>query len=315
MWRSSRRGATAVYAELKLWPAAVTARLVEAQLVADATYPNAAAVFGEGGAAEAARHETGDAFPVRPGFDPDQPRDPDGKWTAGGGGAHAAEPAEVLTQNHGPSDPAAPPDPLFAEGAAGQEGVSPRAPDGTPIIAATFKGGGGRGIASAIGALLGAAGRLWRRWRSDEPDDPEPVTPDAPLPAERQESVTPSPPTAAKQSVSPSDPKSSTSAGSAPQSQPDVPSSVQGDKPKLFTPAQNAAMEKLFKGGGKEGSVPGAQRLLDQIAQGGFEMPPDVTTDMLRTYRDVAISSISRGRDKNGVQVLRLRAVNQLLER
>ena len=78
--------ATAVYAGLGLWPADVTARLVEAQLVADATYPNAAAVFGEGGAAAVARRETGDAFPVRPGFNPAQPRDPDGRWSETGGG-------------------------------------------------------------------------------------------------------------------------------------------------------------------------------------------------------------------------------------
>ena len=32
-------------------------------------------------------------------------------------------------------------------------------------------------------------------------------------------------------------------------------------------------MEKLFKGGGEEGSVPGAKRLLDQIDQGEFELP------------------------------------------
>ena len=41
----SKAQATAVYAGLGLlWPAAVTGRLVEAQLVEDRTYPNAAAV-------------------------------------------------------------------------------------------------------------------------------------------------------------------------------------------------------------------------------------------------------------------------------
>ena len=50
--------ATQIYAGLKLWPAEVTARLAEAQLVADGTYPNAAAVFGEGGAVEVATTDT-----------------------------------------------------------------------------------------------------------------------------------------------------------------------------------------------------------------------------------------------------------------
>ena len=40
--------ATQIYAGLGLWPAAVTARLVEAQLVQDGTYPSAAAVYALG---------------------------------------------------------------------------------------------------------------------------------------------------------------------------------------------------------------------------------------------------------------------------
>ena len=39
--------ATQIYAGLGLWPAAVTARLVEAQPVQDGTYPSATAVFAE----------------------------------------------------------------------------------------------------------------------------------------------------------------------------------------------------------------------------------------------------------------------------
>ncbi len=46
----SKAQATQIYAGLKLWPAAVTAKLVEAQLVQDGTYPNAVAVFAESGA-------------------------------------------------------------------------------------------------------------------------------------------------------------------------------------------------------------------------------------------------------------------------
>ncbi len=58
----SRAQATQIYAGLKLWPAEVMAKLVEAQLVTDATYPNAAAVFAEGGTTEVAAQGTADAF-------------------------------------------------------------------------------------------------------------------------------------------------------------------------------------------------------------------------------------------------------------
>ncbi len=68
----SKAQATQVYAGLGLWPAAVTAKLVEAQVVEDGTYPNAAAVFAKGADAAVAD------------FDPNQPRSPDGRWTAGG---------------------------------------------------------------------------------------------------------------------------------------------------------------------------------------------------------------------------------------
>ena len=84
----SKAQATQIYAGLKLWPADVTARLVEAQLVADGTYPNAAAVFGEGGPAEVASATgTTDAFPVGVGlshYNPEQPRDWHGRWTGRG---------------------------------------------------------------------------------------------------------------------------------------------------------------------------------------------------------------------------------------
>ena len=85
----SKAQATAVYAGLNLWPASVTADLVRAQLVEDGTYPNAAAVL----ARDVAESEAATPATVRPGwaqptvadFDPAQPRDPDGRWTAGGG--------------------------------------------------------------------------------------------------------------------------------------------------------------------------------------------------------------------------------------
>jgi len=45
----SKAKATQVYAELGLWPAKTTARLVAAQLIEDGTYPGAEAVFAEAG--------------------------------------------------------------------------------------------------------------------------------------------------------------------------------------------------------------------------------------------------------------------------
>jgi len=68
--------ATQIYAELNLWRAPVTARLVEAQLIEDGTYPGAEAVFAEIERAGTERSALD--------FDPNQRRDPDGRWTAGG---------------------------------------------------------------------------------------------------------------------------------------------------------------------------------------------------------------------------------------
>jgi hypothetical protein len=74
-------------------------------------------------------------------------------------------------------------------------------------------------------------------------------------------------------------------------------------------------LSQLFKGGGKEGSVLGAQRLLDQISQGPVDLPPSVTPEVLERYADIARKAISQGRDKLGVQALRLNAINELLKR
>ncbi|MBE7201768.1 MAG: DUF1073 domain-containing protein, partial [Parafilimonas terrae] len=78
--------ATEVYAGLNLWPAFTTARLVEAQLAEDGTYPGAEAVFAEGVAevrAETGESESGEsvAQPVRD--YPGQPRDPLGQFAEG----------------------------------------------------------------------------------------------------------------------------------------------------------------------------------------------------------------------------------------
>ncbi len=72
----SKAQATQIYAGLGLWPTAVTARLVEAQLVQDGTYPNAAAVFAERDAAAP------DGIVPTLDYDPAQPRDPAGQWAS-----------------------------------------------------------------------------------------------------------------------------------------------------------------------------------------------------------------------------------------
>lgn len=72
---------------------------------------------------------------------------------------------------------------------------------------------------------------------------------------------------------------------------------------------------ELFKAGGRDGNEIGAQRLLDQIANGEEIVPNGITHDVLERYADVARSAISRGIDKRGVQALRLRAIEQLLAR
>jgi len=84
----SKAQATAVYAGLGLWPAEVTARLVEAQLIEDGVYPNAAAIFADverTGAIDAGGPNGGDASGPVADYFPAQPRDTDGRWTEGGG--------------------------------------------------------------------------------------------------------------------------------------------------------------------------------------------------------------------------------------
>ena len=75
--------ATQVYAGLGLWPAGVVARLAEGQLLEDGTYPTAAAVFGSGSDDGSGQGE--ERQPVTD-FNVAQLRDPQGRWTMGGGG-------------------------------------------------------------------------------------------------------------------------------------------------------------------------------------------------------------------------------------
>jgi hypothetical protein len=86
--------ATQIYAGLNLWPNDVTARLVESQLIEDGVFPGAEAIFGaakaagvvadRGGSGHAASRAATDVF------NPAQLRDPNGRWTAGGGAGAAA---------------------------------------------------------------------------------------------------------------------------------------------------------------------------------------------------------------------------------
>ncbi|WP_165359358.1 anti-CBASS protein Acb1 family protein [Lichenibacterium minor] len=80
----SKAQATQIYAGLGLWPAEVTAKLVEAQLIADGTYPNATAVFAESGTSAP------DGVTPTLDFDPAEPRDLRNRWTRGGGRAGTA---------------------------------------------------------------------------------------------------------------------------------------------------------------------------------------------------------------------------------
>ena len=75
--------ATAAYAGLSLWPAAVTGALVRSQLLEDGVYPGAAAIFGSVDAEQGAAAPEVAPSPVAD-FDPAQPRDPDGRWSGGG---------------------------------------------------------------------------------------------------------------------------------------------------------------------------------------------------------------------------------------
>jgi len=82
--------ATQVYAGLGLWPSETTARLLEAQVIEDGTYPGAEGIFAEvqrAGADATDARSTTDAFPAGSGSRSyeNEPRDPDGRWARGGG--------------------------------------------------------------------------------------------------------------------------------------------------------------------------------------------------------------------------------------
>jgi len=99
--------ATAVYAGLGLWRAETTARLVEARLVEDGVYPNAAAIFADVGTGATDPGGPNGGAPPSPvsDFSPDQPRDPDGRWTRAGSISAASSALEGagVTSVAGPS--------------------------------------------------------------------------------------------------------------------------------------------------------------------------------------------------------------------
>ncbi len=101
----TRAQTTQIYAGLKLWPDAVMARLVEAQFVADGTYPNAAAVFAEQAAEVVTDAREVGAIPHASGeFWPEgkEPRDWHGRWTVAGGGAPSRDPPLVRVAQNDP---------------------------------------------------------------------------------------------------------------------------------------------------------------------------------------------------------------------
>ena len=197
----SRAQATQVYAGLGLWRAEVTAKLVEAQLVADGTYPNAAAVFAEQAEVVNDAREVGAVPRASGGFLPegDEPRDWHGRWTTGaesgtgalvGSALRTASPAQGQ-QLAGPLPvPNTPADP---SGAAGQ---GPHAPDGTPVELASSKNRA-RALTRMMGALAAAARFVWR-WLPEAGDEPEllpapDVSPQPPPPSPAPPQVQPSP--------------------------------------------------------------------------------------------------------------------------
>ena len=294
----SRAQATQVYAGLKLWPDAVLARLAEAQLVADGTYPNAAAVFAE----EVAGDEvTADAFPVRPGFNPEQPRDPDGKWTATQGRWTSGAASWMLATSNETE----------REEKKELEENSVTLPDSEPDISVLkpLQGMTSHGALSNVPMpippkALGGPPRLPPAVapRSNAPVPTPPMNP----PPNSTIANTPATPglTATSPSRLPSEPAPPASG----------PTALSPRRPS-FTPEENNALAQLFKAGGRDGNEIGAQRLLDQISQGQVIMSPGITRDLLERYAVIAHSAVATGIDKRGVQALRLKAIEQLLER
>ena len=85
--------ATQIYAGLGLWPAATTAALVQSQLIEDGTYPGAEIIFAD--AKAPASQPTTDFN-----FNQAQLRDPEGRWSKGGGRPKAPDGTAITLAGH-----------------------------------------------------------------------------------------------------------------------------------------------------------------------------------------------------------------------
>ena len=297
----SRAQATQVYAGLKLWPAEVTAKLVEAQLIADGTYPNAAAVFAEDGTA--GDQVTADAFPVRPGFNPAQARDPDGKWTvAPSSSTSGAASVTLVSSNEIEREEKK----ELEESGSSPSDTEPDVPIIKPL----------QGI-TQHGALSSVPMPIPPKPLGAPPKPTTAMTPGSNATAFLPSTTRP-PPTDSTTIGAPVGPSLTTmppsrlSNESAP---PALLPSLSSARRPPFTPEENTALVQLFKAGGRDGSEIGAQRLLDQISKGQLSLSPGVDRDLLERYAMLARNAILTGIDKRGVQTLRLKAIEQLLER
>ena len=155
--------ATQIYAGLGLWPAATTAALVQSQLIEDGTYPGAEIIFEAAG--QASRFNTD--------FNPDQLRDPQGRWTTGSEKETAGTGGAQARGGEPPSR-----SPAFSK-------QGPHAPDGTPITLAGDdpEAGGNPDIEQALEkreearpqAIVSGSGL------GSQPDELAPVKPPAPV--------------------------------------------------------------------------------------------------------------------------------------
>ena len=102
-----------------------------------------------------------------------EPRDPDGRWTVGGG-------TSVVSAGPDTADP--PPDI-----------PGPHAPDGTPIELAAFRKGGRPGWVKALGSLVGGVERLLRERLPEDPEPEEQALPPPSKPNPAEPPVAPDP--------------------------------------------------------------------------------------------------------------------------
>jgi hypothetical protein len=77
-----------------------------------------------------------------------------------------------------------------------------------------------------------------------------------------------------------------------------------------LTKAESAGLRQLFGNSNR-----GSKQLLGRLTGGEkVALPPGVTSQTLRTYREIAVKSISQGKDTLGVQAARKEAIDALLK-